>query len=298
MDGLAERFERNRAHLRAVAHRMLGSQSEADDAVQEAWLRLTRSDTSGVENLGGWLTTVVAHVCLDVLRSRKSRSEVALDALVPELAAGPASRTDPEREALLADSIGPALQVVLDALAPAERLAFVLHDMFALPFDEIATILGRSPTAVRQLASRARRRVQGACEVSSADRAREREIVAAFLAASRDGDFDALISVLDPDVVLRADAAAVEVNAARRAGGAPNLSPEVRGADTVANIFKGRAAGAQAALVDGAAGAVWAPGGQPRAAVGFTIARDRIVEIELLADPERLRQLDLAMLDD
>ena len=221
---LAERFEANRTHLRAVAYRMLGSLSEADDAVQEAWLRLSRSDTSGVENLGGWLTTVVARVCLDMLRSRKSRREEPLDAHVPEPIVSREDGIDPEHEALLADSVGLALLVVLETLAPAERLAFVLHDMFAVPFDEIAPIVGRSPTAARQLASRARRRVQGAATVPDADLTRQREVVDAFLAASRGGDFDALLAVLDPDVVLRADRAAVPAGASR----------EVRGAAAVA----------------------------------------------------------------
>ena len=204
---LAEQFEANRTHLRAVAYRMLGSLSEADDAVQEAWLRLSRSDTSGVENLGGWLTTVVARVCLDMLRSRKSRREEPLGAHVPDPMVSREDGIDPEHEALLADSVGLALLVVLETLAPAERVAFVLHDMFDLPFDEIAPIVGRSPTAARQLASRARRRVQGAATVPDADLTRQREVVDAFLAASRGGDFDALLALLDPDVVLRADRA-------------------------------------------------------------------------------------------
>ena len=223
-DWLAERFEANRTHLRAVAYRMLGSLSEADDAVQEAWLRLSRSDTSGVENLGGWLTTVVARVCLDMLRSRKSRREEPLGAHVPEPIVSREDGIDPEHEALLADSVGLALLVVLETLAPAERLAFVLHDMFAVPFDEIAPIVGRSPAAARQLASRARRRVQGAATAPDADLTRQREVVDAFLAASRGGDFDALLAVLDPDVVLRADRAAVQAGASR----------EVRGAAAVA----------------------------------------------------------------
>src|SRR3989441_13163523 len=246
---LAERFEANRSHLRKVAYRMLGSPTDAEDAVQEAWLRLSRSGTSGVENLGGWLTTVVARVCLDMLRSRKSRREEPFDARVPEPLAAREDPIDPEHEALLADSIGLALLVVLETLAPAERVAFVLHDMFDLPFDEIAPIVGRSPTAARQLASRARRRVQGAATVPDADLTRQREVVDAFLAASRGGDFDALLAVLDPDVVLRADRAAVAAGA----------SGEVRGAPAVARQFSGRARVAQPALVNGAAGAEWAP---------------------------------------
>jgi RNA polymerase sigma-70 factor (ECF subfamily) len=287
-DWLAERFQENRTHLRAVAYRMLGSLSEADDAVQEAWLRLTRSGTSGVENLGGWLTTVVARVCLDMLRSRESRREEPLGVHVPEPIARREDGADPEHEALLGDSVGLALLVVLETLAPAERVAFVLHDMFDLPFGEIAPILGRSPTAARQLASRARRRVQGVATVPDADLTRQREVVDAFLAASRGGDFDALLGVLDPDVVLRADRAAVRMGASR----------EVRGAAAVADTFSGRARVAQPALVDGAVGAVWASGGRPRVVFGFTITRGKIVEIDLVGDPERLRQLDVAVLDD
>jgi len=287
-DWLAERFEANRTHLRAVAYRMLGSLTEADDAVQDAWLHVSRADASGVQNLGGWLTTVVARVCLDMLRSRKSRREESLS----ELAAAPiASREagiDPEHEALLADSVGLALLVVLETLAPAERVAFVLHDLFDLPFDEIAPIVGRSPTAARQLASRARRRVQGAATVPDGDLTRQREVVDAFLAASRGGDFDALLTVLDPDVVLRADRDAVQMGA----------SGEVRGAAAVARTFSGRARVAQPALVNGAAGAVWAQGGRPRVVFEFTITGRRIVEIHLVADPERLRQLDLAIQSD
>ncbi len=287
-DWLADRFEEKRTHLKAVAYRMLGSLSEADDAVQEAWLRLSRSDTSGVENLAGLLTTVVARVCLDMLRSRKSRREEPLGAYVPDLTVSREDGTDPEHEALLADSVGLALLVVLPRLAPAERVAFVLHDMFDLPFDEIASIVGRSPAAARQLASRARRRVQGSAAVPDADLTRQREIVDAFLAASRGGDFEALLALLDPDVVLRAERAAVQGGASR----------EVRGAPAVANIFSGRARAAQPALVNGAVGLVWAPRGRPRVVFGFTITRGKIVEIDMLADPERLRQLDLAVLND
>ncbi|OLC19298.1 MAG: RNA polymerase subunit sigma-70 [Chloroflexi bacterium 13_1_40CM_68_21] len=283
---LAERFEANRSHLRKVAYRMLGSPTDAEDAVQEAWLRLSRSGTSGVENLGGWLTTVVARVCLDMLRSRKSRREEPFDARVPEPLAAREDPIDPEHEALLADSIGLALLVVLETLAPAERVAFVLHDMFDLPFDEIAPIVGRSPTAARQLASRARRRVQGAAMVTEPDLARQRKVVDAFLAASRGGDFDALLAVLDPDVVLRADRAAVQTGA----------QEEVRGPEAVARTFAGRARAARPALVNGAAGLVWAQGGRPRVVFEFKITRGKIVGIELVADPERLRQLDLVVL--
>ncbi|MFL5590068.1 MAG: sigma-70 family RNA polymerase sigma factor [Ktedonobacteraceae bacterium] len=287
-DWLAEEFEAERPHLRAVAYRMLGSLSEADDAVQESWLHLSRSNTSGVENLGGWLTTVVARVCLDLLRSRNSRREEPLGAHVPDPIVSREGGIDPEHEALLADSVGLALLVVLDTLNPAERLAFVLHDLFAVPFDEIAPIVGRSPTAARQLASRARRRVQGAATVPDVDLTRQREVVDAFLAASRGGDFDALLAVLDPDVVLRSNSAAVHSGASR----------EVRGASAVARQFSGRAREAQPALVNGAVGLVWAPGGRPRVVFGFTITRGKIIAIELVADPERLRQLDVAVLGD
>lgn len=292
---LAERFEADRARLRSVAYRMLGSPSEADDAVQEAWLRLSRSDTGGVENLNGWLTTVTARVCLDMLRSRKSRREEPLDDDGDEPVAS-AGEGDPEREILMADSISLALLVVLETLAPAERVAFVLHDMFDVPFDEIAPIVGRSPTAARQLASRARRRVQGVSEVPDADRIRQREIVDAFLAASRGGDFGALLAVLDPDVVLHADRLAVEGSRAAVARGAPALSPEIRGAEAVAKTFAGRARGAQPALIDGAAGLVWAPGGVPRAVFNFTLAGGKIVAIDLVADPEHLGELDVTVL--
>ena len=284
---LVERFEENRSHLRAVAYRMLGSRTDADDAVQEAWIRLSRADTSGVENLGGWLTTVVARVCLDMLRSRKVRREEPLGAHVPEPTVSREDRTHPEHDALLADSVGLALLVVLETLAPAERVAFVLHDMFDLPFDEIAPIVGRSPAAARQLASRARRRVQGVT-APDVDRTRQRALVGAFLAASRDGDFEALLAVLDPDVLVRADAEAVRMGA----------SAEVRGAPAAADTFKGRARAAQPALVNGAVGLVWAVRGRPRVVFGFTITRGKIAGIDLVADPARLRQLQLAVLGD
>jgi RNA polymerase sigma-70 factor (ECF subfamily) len=280
---LAERFEANRSHLRAVAYRMLGSRSEVDDAVQEAWLRLSRSDTGGIQNLSGWLTTVVARVCLDMLRSRKSRREEPLGPDVPE----PVVSTESEREADLADSVGTALLVVLETLAPAERLAFVLHDMFAVPFDEIAPIVGRTPAAARQLASRARRRVQGAPAVSDTDVTRQRKVVDAFLAASRGGDFEALLTVLDPDVIFRADPTAV------RMGG----QAEIRGAAAVAETFKGRAQAAKPALIDGAVGLAVIMGGQLRIALKLAIADNRIVGIEAVADPERLGQFDVAVLN-
>jgi RNA polymerase sigma factor (sigma-70 family) len=290
-DLLAERFEEHRTRLRAVAYRMLGSPGEAEDAVQEAWLRLSRSGASGIENLGGWLTTVVARVCLDALRSCRSRREEPLDARVPDPIVGREDRTDPEHEALLADSVGLALLVVLETLSPAERLAFVLHDMFAVPFDRIAPIVDRTPTAARQLASRARRRVRGADTAPDADLAAQREAVDAFLAASREGDFEALLAVLDPDVVLRIDGGAV------RAG----LSREVRGVRAVAEqtlTFSRLSPFVRPALVNGAAGVVVAPRGRPFAVMGFTVRRGKIVEIDVLANPARLRQLDLAVLDD
>ena len=296
-DRLAERFEEQRNHLHAVAYRMLGSSSEAEDAVQEAWLRLSRTGGAEVENLAGWLRTVVARVCLDMLRSRTTRREEPLAEHAAEKIAGGADDADPEHEALLADSVGVALLVVLDTLAPAERLAFVLHDMFAVPFEEIAPIVGRSAVATRQLASRARRRVQGATTVSDADVTRtaadpdvgrRRAIVDAFLNASRNGDFAGLVALLDPAVVLRADAAAVLTGA----------TPEVRGAPAVAQTFSGRARAARRALVNGAPGAVWAPGGQPRVVFAFTLANEKIAEIQLLADPTYLRDLDLVILDD
>jgi len=284
-DWLAEGFEANRSHLRAVAYRMLGSPSEADDAVQESWLRLSRSGATGVENLGGWLTTVVARVCLDMLRSRKSRREEPLDT---NPLASREDATDPEHEAVLADSVGLALLVVLETLAPAERVAFVLHDMFELPFDEIAGIVGRSAAATRQLASRARRRARGDAAVPDADLTRQREVVDAFLAASREGDFNALLALLDPNVVVRADHAAVHAGASR----------EVRGAAAVAETFSGRARVAQPALVDGAVGAVWARGGRPRVVFAFKIADGKVIQIDLLADPERLQHLTLEILKD
>src|SRR5829696_2159189 len=279
---LADQFEANRTHLRAVAYRMLGSVSEADDAVQESWLRLSRADTSEVENLRAWLTTVVARVSLDVLRSRKSRHEEPLGPRVPEPIVSREDEADPEHEALLADSVGLALLVVLETLAPAERLAFVLHDIFAVPFDEIAPLVERTPAAARQLASRARRRVQGA-PVPDADLERQREVVDAFLAASHDGDFDALVAVLDPDVVLRIDSGAVLAGRSR----------EVRGARAVAQqalTFSRLAPFVQPALVNGAAGVVVAPRGRLFAVMGFTVRGGKIVEIDILADPARLRQ--------
>jgi RNA polymerase sigma-70 factor (ECF subfamily) len=290
-DWLAERFEEHRAHLRAVAYRMLGSLSEADDAVQEAWLRLSRSDTSGVENLGGWLTTVVARVCLDLLRSHTSRREDSLDAQAQAPITTGEGAGDPEHEAVLAESVGLALLVVLQTLAPAERLAFVLHDMFAVPFDEIAAIVGRSPAAARQLASRARRRVRGAARVPDAELGRQREVVDAFLAALRGGDFDALLAVLDPDLVVRADAAA----------GPPGAAREIRGARAWAKgalAFSRAIRFARPALVNGAVGVVMAPRGRLLRVLRLSIADGKIAEIEVIADPAGLGRLELAVLDD
>ena len=286
-ESLAQKFEADRSRLRAVAYRMLGSLSEAEDAVQEAWLRLARTDAGGVGNLGGWLTTVVARVCLDMLRRRRSRHEDPLDMEGPgDIASGQES-DDPEHEIALADSVGLAMLVVLETLAPAERVAFVLHDMFDLPFDEIAPIVGRTPTAARQLASRARRRVQGTPTPPESDRTRQREIVEAFLAASRGGDFAALLAVLDPDVVFRADPAAMRLGSAG----------ELRGAPAVAGAFMGRAQAARAALIDGAIGAVVAPDGRLLLVLNLTVANGRIVGIDAVADPERLEQLDLSVFD-
>jgi RNA polymerase sigma-70 factor, ECF subfamily len=287
-DWLIERFEANRPHLRAVAYRMLGSFSDADDAVQEAWLRLSRADTSGVENLGGWLTTVVARVCLNMLRSRQSRREDSLDARIPDPIVSRENGVDPQHDAVLADSVGLALLVVLETLTPAERLAFVLHDMFAVPFDEIAPMLGRSPTATRQLASRARRRVRGAAPAPDPDVARQREVVDAFFAAARGGEFEALVAVLDPDVVARTD-------------GGPGASVIVRGAHVVAGralMFAQPSATLRPALVNGAAGVVVMAGGRPASVMAFTVRDGKIVEIDALTDPERLGKLDLAVLDD
>jgi RNA polymerase sigma factor (sigma-70 family) len=287
-DWLGERFEEHRTRLRAVAYRMLGSVSEADDAVQEAWLRLSRSDAREIENLGGWLTTVVARVSLNMLRSRKSRREEPLGVRVPEPIVDRVDGIDPEHEALLADSVGLALLVVLETLSPPERLAFVLHDIFAVPFDEIAPIVDRSPEAARQLASRARRRVQGENPVPDADLDTQRKVVDAFLAAAREGDFKALLEVLDPDVVLRADL-----------GPAGGLR-EVRGAAKVAGqaLFYSRLGLVmRPALVNGALGAVAILEGEPYSLSGFIIRGGKIVEMDILADPERLRRLDLTVLD-
>jgi RNA polymerase sigma-70 factor (ECF subfamily) len=285
---LTEEFESNRNHLRRVAYRMLGSLTEADDAVQEAWLRLARSDAGEIGNLGGWLTTVVARVCLDMLRGRKSRREDPMGPDVPEPIVGRQGGIDPEQEVQMADSVGLALLVVLETLAPAERIAFVLHDMFDLTFDEIAPIVGRSTTAARQLASRARRRVQGADKDLDADVTEQQRIVDAFLAASRNGDFEGLLAVLDPDVVVRADDAAIRLGASR----------ETRGAQAVAKTYMGRAQTARSALMDGVVGAVVAPRGRLLLVLDFAIADGKIVGIDAVADPERLRAIDLSALDE
>lgn len=284
---LAGRFEDHRSHLQAVAYQMLGSRGEAEDAVQEAWLRLSRSDTSEVENMRGWLTTIVARVSLNMLRSRNTLREDSLETLVSAPTGDGEESSDPEQAALVSDSVGLAMLVVLDTLAPAERLAFVLHDVFAVPFEEIAPIVERSPAATRKLASRARRRVQGASPLPDADLLRQREIVGAFFIASRGGDFSALLALLDPEVVLCADREAVLLGA----------SGLVRGASAVAETFSGRARAAQLALIDGAAGLIWAQGGRPQVAFGFTISGGRITEVDLIADPERLRDLHLVIVD-
>jgi len=287
----AERFEETRGHLRAVAYRMLGSVGEADDAVQEAWLRFNRTDTTDVTNLGGWLTTVVARVCLDMLRSRKSRGEEPLTEAKPVALDPHRAPSDPEQEVLLADSVGLALLVVLETLGPAERLAFVLHDMFDLSFDEIAPIVGRSPEAARQLASRARRRVRGA-GTPDADRARQRKVVEAFLAAARAGDFQGLLAVLDPDVVRHIDAAGV----------APGAPTEMRGAQAVAKAALAGSRRASApvalALIDGTVGVILAPHGRLTLAMRFETRDDRIVRIDVVAGPERLGTLNVAVLED
>lgn len=288
---LAERFEEHRAHLRSVAYRMLGSPSEADDAVQDAWLRVSRAGTGGVENLGGWLTTIVARVCLNMLRSRNRRREESLEVHLPDPVVRPEGTPHPEEDALLADSVGLALLVVLDTLTPAERLAFVLHDMFGLPFEEIATMVDRSPAAARQLASRARRRVQGAAvPASDPDLARQRDVVNAFFRAARGGDFDSLVALLHPDVVLRADGG----------DGRPALSRVVHGAEAVAGqalMFAIPGAELHPVLVNGAAGVVVTVGGRPLAVMGFTVTDGEIVEIDAIADADRVRTIAAAVLD-
>jgi len=290
-NNLDAQFEASRPRLQSVAYRILGSLTAAEDAVQETWIRLNRSDAESIDNLGGWLTTVVSRVCLGVLRSRCSRHEEPLETDEPEL-----ELAGPEEEAVLADTIGPALLVLLETLAPSERLAFVLHDLFAVPFQDIAPIVGRSPGAARQLASRARRRVQGSGEVHPAVRRCQQEVVEAFLAASRLGNFEALVSMLDPDAVLRADRAAVQSAAANSDRGAPLLAPQVRGARAVAMALAGRATAAKVALIDGTPGAVWAPGGRPRAVFAFRVIGSTIAEIEIVTDPVVVAGLQVQLL--
>src|ERR1700722_12581018 len=285
-DWLAARFEEQRAHLRAVAYRMLGSLAEADDAVQNSWLRLSRADPAGVENLAGWLTTVVARECLKMMRARRSRREEPLADLSAGLPAGPHDVSDPEAEALLADSVGPALMVVLDTLAPAERLAFVLHDIFAVPFEDIASILDRSPAATRQLASRARRRVQGAAPPEHPDPARQGQVVGAFLAAVREGNFDALLALLDPDVLLRDDSSSLPPGAASLMRGARDVAAH-------ALTYSRSARFVRLAMVEGAPGLAIAPMGRIIGALGFTVTDGRITEIQLISVRARLRQVTL-----
>jgi RNA polymerase sigma-70 factor (ECF subfamily) len=287
-DWLTAEFEASRPRLRAVAYRMLGSHTEADDAVQDAWLRLSRTDPSRIENLGGFLTTLIGRVCLDRLRTRRARPEESIDEPPHDDRAHAATDNDPASEAVLADSVGAALFVVLDLLAPAERVAFVLHDVFAVPFEQVSEILGRSPDAARQLASRARRRLQGTPTTAELDLVRQRDVVNAFLRAARGGEFDALLRVLDPDVTLVPDAAAVRMGALR----------ETRGAESVAAALSGGAQGAQLAIIDGVAGFVWAPGGHTRGVVQFTINNDKIVAINVTGDAERIRELDIVTIDD
>ncbi|MEU6894044.1 RNA polymerase sigma factor SigJ [Streptomyces sp. NPDC046557] len=284
---LAERFEEHRGHLKAVAYRMLGSLSEAEDAVQEAWLRLGRSDVGAVENLGGWLTTVVSRLCLDALRSRATRREDPLETFIPDPIVSRETVTDPEQQAMLADAVGLALLVVLESLSPAERLSFVLHDMFAVPFDEIAPLLEKTPAAVRQLASRARRRVQGQAPAPDPDLVEQRRVVDAFFAAAREGDFDALVSVLHPDIVLRSDGSA----------GRARQTVVLNGARTVASqalMFSGLSPFVRPALVNGAAGVVVSAKGRPLSVMAFTVTDGLIVSITAIGNPDRLASLDLA----
>jgi RNA polymerase sigma-70 factor (ECF subfamily) len=288
---LGAQFEASRPRLQSVAYRILGSLTAAEDAVQETWIRLNRCDAESIDNLSGWLTTVVSRVCLGVLRSRSSQHEELLEPDEPG-----SQFAGPEEEAVITDTIGPALLVLLETLTPSERLAFVLHDLFAVPFDDIAPIVGRSPGAARQLASRARRRLQGSDEVRSPDRRRQQRVVEAFLAASRLGNFEALVAMLDPDAVLRADRAAVQGAAANSDRGAPLLAPQVRGARAVALALAGRATTAKVALIDGNPGAVWAPGGRPRVVFAFRVIGDTISEIEIAMDPVVVASLQVQVL--
>lgn len=293
-DWLTNHFEATRNHLQAVAYRMLGSRSEAEDAVQEAWIRLNRSDSGNIDNLGGWLTTVVARVCLDMLRSRKAGREESLDESLHDVPGE--EEGDLEAEFLLADSIGPALLLVLDTLTPTERIAFVLHDLFDLSFDEIAPIVGRTESATRQLASRARRRVRGTATPRK-DAERQQTVVAAFMRASREGDFDALIRLLHPDVILRADETAIKVTEANKARGAPQFKRKIKGAKNVADTFKGSAAAAQLALVNGLAGATWGVNGKPVVAFCFSVKDGRIAAIDIVMDKKTLDYLDIHIID-
>lgn len=284
---LAARFEESRPHLRTVAYRLLGSPEEADDAVQESWIKLSRSDPDKVENLTGWFTTIVARICLDMLRSRRARPEDPVGAQIPEALTDPNELADPHQYALIADAVGSAMLVVLDTLSPPERVAFVLHDAFGVSFEEIAPIIGKTAAASRQLASRARRRVQGTGHASSASTSQQRAVVDAFLAASREGNFEALLTLLDPDVELRGDATAIAAGHAAR----------VWGAHEVARTFCGRARGAKPALVDGEAGLVWAPGGQPKVIFTLHVDGDVITRIDMIADPGHLADLEIAILE-
>jgi len=295
---LNQRFEENRPRLRGVAYRLLGSLSEAEDAVQEAWLRLNRTDATSVDNLGAWLTTVVSRLCLDMLRSRKSRREEPIAAQVSEPSVMRGEGADPESEAVLADSVGVALLVVLETLTPAERLAFVLHDLFAMPFDEIGSIVGRSPAATKQLASRARRRVRGSPAPSHADKARHREVVEAFLRAAHEGDLEGLLAVLDPDAVIRIDGAA---RIAFGSADAAATTRELRGASTWATQMIALSRGlrprfVQPALINGSVGVILAPRGKLSRALIFTFANAKVLQVEVIGDPARLRELDIAVL--
>jgi RNA polymerase sigma factor (sigma-70 family) len=291
---LSVRFEENRPRLRAVAYRLLGSTTETEDAVQETWLRIARADAGAVDNLAGWLTTAITHVCLDMLRARKTREDAA-PALRTEGAAASES-TDPEREVLLADAVGSAMMVVLGTLSPGERVAFVLHDLFALSFEDIGAIVGRSAIATRQLASRARRRVQGAGEVDT-ELPSQHDVAQAFMAASREGNLEAVLAVLDPDVVLRVDPVTVRAAAANEARGAPRLVSETRGAADVARVFLGGARATRPALVDGTPGAAWAPGGHPRALWTFKVEQGRIAEVQVIGDPKTIARLEVLLLE-
>jgi RNA polymerase sigma factor (sigma-70 family) len=293
-DWLTKNFEDSRKHLKAVAYQMLGSSSEAEDAVQEAWMRLNKSNSEEIDNLRGWLTTVVARICLDVLRSRKSKREEILDEQISEI---PNEKFgNPEAEFLMADSVGPALLLVLDLLTPTERIAFVLHDIFDLSFEEIAPVIDRSEEATRQLASRARRRLRGA-NTPEENNERQKEIVSAFISAARDGNFAALIQVLHPDVILRADATAVKIAEINKAKGAPQFKSIMNGAETVAETFKGKAAAAQLAWIDGVAGGTWAPAGKPVVAFCFKITDGRIAEIDIVMDKDKLEKSEIKIID-